>query len=46
MPELAIRGIPLMDTQEQSASTTGRGKDLRMAGTESANTETLRHRKT
>ena len=45
MPELAIRGISVMDTQEQSASATGGGKTLRMAEAESANTESPRHRK-
>jgi len=46
MPELAIRGIPVTDTQEQSASATGGGKTLRMAGAESANTQSPRRRKT
>jgi hypothetical protein len=46
MPELAIRGIPVMDTQEQSASATGGEKTLRMAEAESADMESQRHRKT
>ena len=46
MAELAIRGIPVMDTQEQSARATGGGKTLRMAEAESANTQAPRHRKT
>jgi hypothetical protein len=46
MHELAIPGIPVMDTQEQSTSATDRGQPLRMAEAESANMETKRHRKT
>ena len=46
MHALAIPGIPVMDTQEQSASATDRGQPLRMAEAKSANMETRRHRKT